>query len=85
MPLICSFVHTFVNEKRGGDSRTGWEAGNTEGYPFEIDASSLKALTSDGRQGHDRPREKVGQAFGRLDDTTLVGVNRGLAVFLGFA
>lgn len=31
------------------------------------------------------PREKVGQAFGRLDDTTLVGVNRGLAVFLGFA
>jgi mRNA interferase MazF len=31
------------------------------------------------------PREKVGQAFRRLDDTTLVGVNRGLAVFLGFA
>ena len=31
------------------------------------------------------PREKVGQAFGRLDDTTLVAVHRALAVFLGFA
>jgi mRNA interferase MazF len=31
------------------------------------------------------PREKVGQAFGQLDDATLVAVNRALAVFLGFA
>lgn len=31
------------------------------------------------------PREKVGEAFGRLDDTALVAVNRTLAVFLGFA
>jgi len=31
------------------------------------------------------PREKVGQAFGRLDDTTLVAVHRALAVFLGYA
>ena len=31
------------------------------------------------------PREKVGQAFGQLDDATMVAVNRALAVFLGFA
>ena len=31
------------------------------------------------------PREQVGQAFGRLDDTTLVAVHRALAVFLGYA
>jgi len=31
------------------------------------------------------PREKVGETFGRLDDTTLLAVNRALAVFLGFA
>jgi mRNA interferase MazF len=31
------------------------------------------------------PREKVGEAFGRLDDMNLVAVNRALAVFLGFA
>lgn len=31
------------------------------------------------------PREKIGAAFGRLDDESLVAVNRALAVFLGFA
>ena len=31
------------------------------------------------------PREKVGQAFGQLDATTLVAVHRALAVFLGYA
>ncbi|MFZ1642246.1 MAG: type II toxin-antitoxin system PemK/MazF family toxin [Candidatus Contendobacter sp.] len=31
------------------------------------------------------PRVKVGDAFGRMDDKTLVAVNRALAVFLGFA
>lgn len=30
-------------------------------------------------------REKLGAPFGRLDDDTLVAVNRGLALFLGFA
>ena len=29
-------------------------------------------------------REKLGAPFGRLDDDTLVAVNRGLALFLGF-
>ena len=31
------------------------------------------------------PRDKVGPAFGRLDDATMIAVNRALAVFLGFA
>ncbi|HEY2382161.1 MAG TPA: type II toxin-antitoxin system PemK/MazF family toxin [Terriglobia bacterium] len=31
------------------------------------------------------PREKIGKKIGRLDDTTLVSVNRALALFLGFA
>lgn len=30
-------------------------------------------------------RDKVGNTFGRLDDETLLAVNRALAVFLGFA
>ncbi|NAW35302.1 type II toxin-antitoxin system PemK/MazF family toxin [Halomonas alimentaria] len=30
-------------------------------------------------------RERVREAFGHLDDSTMVAVNRALAVFLGFA
>ncbi len=30
-------------------------------------------------------RDKLGAPFGRLEDDTLVAVNRGLALFLGFA
>jgi mRNA interferase MazF len=30
-------------------------------------------------------RNKVGSVFGRLDDETMLAVNRALAVFLGFA
>lgn len=30
-------------------------------------------------------RDQVGNTFGRLDDETLLAVNRALAVFLGFA
>ncbi len=30
-------------------------------------------------------RKKVGEVFGRLDDETMLAVNRALAVFLGFA
>jgi mRNA interferase MazF len=30
-------------------------------------------------------RERVGSVFGRLDDETMLAVNRALAVFLGFA
>jgi mRNA interferase MazF len=31
------------------------------------------------------PAEKVGQAFGRLDDTKMLEINRALTVWLGFA
>ncbi|MBI5752133.1 MAG: type II toxin-antitoxin system PemK/MazF family toxin [Hydrogenophilales bacterium] len=31
------------------------------------------------------PREKIGEAFGRLDDNAMLAVNRALAVFLAFA
>ena len=31
------------------------------------------------------PREKLGAAFGHLDDTTMLAVTRALAVFLGVA
>lgn len=31
------------------------------------------------------PREKIGETFGRLDDTTMLAVTRALAVFLGIA
>ena len=31
------------------------------------------------------PREKVGAAFGRLDDAAMLTINRALAVWLGFA
>jgi mRNA interferase MazF len=31
------------------------------------------------------PREKIGSTFGRLDDESLLAVNRALALFLGFA
>ena len=34
---------------------------------------------------HTLPREKIGPLFGRVDDETLLAVNRALAVFLGFA
>lgn len=30
-------------------------------------------------------REKLGSPFGRLDNNTMVAINRGLALFLGFA
>jgi mRNA interferase MazF len=30
-------------------------------------------------------RDKLGGPFGRLDDETMVSVNRSLALFLGFA
>lgn len=30
-------------------------------------------------------RDKLGEPFGHLDDGTMVGVNRALALFLGFA
>jgi mRNA interferase MazF len=36
-------------------------------------------------KAHTMPRDRVGDAFGRLDDRTMLTVNRALAVFLGIA
>lgn len=34
---------------------------------------------------HTISREKIGKAFGKVDEETMLAVNRSLAVFLGFA
>ena len=36
-------------------------------------------------KAHTVPRNKVGKTIGRLDESTMVSVNRALALFLGFA
>jgi mRNA interferase MazF len=36
-------------------------------------------------KAHTVAREKIGQTIGRLDDESMLAVNRALAVFLGFA
>jgi mRNA interferase MazF len=36
-------------------------------------------------KAHTLPREKIGTPFGRIDDGTMLAVNRALALFLGFA
>jgi len=36
-------------------------------------------------KAHTVAREKIGKTIGELDDESMVAVNRGLAVFLGFA
>jgi mRNA interferase MazF len=36
-------------------------------------------------KSHTVARENVGKAIGRLDDESMLGINRALAVFLGFA
>ena len=36
-------------------------------------------------KAHTIPREKIGEAVGRLEQDTMLAVNRALALFLGFA
>jgi mRNA interferase MazF len=36
-------------------------------------------------KAHTVPRDKIGQNLGRLDEDTMLAVDRALAVFLGFA
>lgn len=36
-------------------------------------------------KAHTVAREKIGKTIGRLDDESMLAVNRGLAVFFGFA
>ena len=65
------------------------ELRNTFLFRIEVEPSADNGLKKPSQVMVDKattvPHEKVGEAFGRLDDTTLVAVNRALAVFLGFA
>lgn len=54
-----------------------------------VKPGALNGLAKSSQVMVDKPqsvaREKVGTVFGRLDDETMLAVNRALAVFLGFA
>ena len=55
----------------------------------EVEPSAENGLTKRSQIMVDKPqtppRGKVGAAFGRLDDATMLAVNRALALFLGLA
>ncbi|MBH2009239.1 MAG: type II toxin-antitoxin system PemK/MazF family toxin [Xanthomonadaceae bacterium] len=58
-------------------------------FRISVNPNELNALTKPSQVMVDKPqsvaREKVGSVIGRLDDETMLAVNRALAVFLGFA
>lgn len=58
-------------------------------FRISVNPCELNALTKPSQVMVDKPqsvaREKVGAVIGRLDDETMLAVNRALAVFLGFA
>lgn len=58
-------------------------------FRISVNPSELNGLSKPSQVMVDKPqsvaREKVGAVIGRLDDETMLAVNRALAVFLGFA
>ena len=58
-------------------------------FRIAVKPGEMNGLTKSSQVMVDKPqsvaREKVGAVFGRLDDETMLAVNRALAVFLGFA
>ena len=58
-------------------------------FRISVNPNELNALTKPSQVMVDKPqsvaREKVGAVIGRLDDETMLAVNRALGVFLGFA
>ena len=58
-------------------------------FRIAVKPGEMNGLTKPSQVMVDKPqsvaREKVGVVFGRLDDETMLAVNRALAVFLGFA
>jgi len=58
-------------------------------FRIAVNPNDLNGLTKPSQVMVDKPqsiaREKVGAVIGRLDDETMLAVNRALAVFLGFA
>lgn len=58
-------------------------------FRIPVNPSELNGLSKPSQVMVDKPqsiaREKIGAVIGRLDDETMLAVNRALAVFLGFA
>ncbi len=65
------------------------ELRDTPLFRILVNPNELNGLNKPSQVMVDKPqsvaREKVGAVFGRLDDETMLAVNRVLAVFLGFA
>ncbi|OIR19599.1 toxin MazF [mine drainage metagenome] len=58
-------------------------------FRIAVNPNELNGLSRPSQVMVDKPqsiaREKIGAVIGRLDDETMLSVNRALAVFLGFA
>lgn len=58
-------------------------------FRISVNPNELNGLSKPSQVMVDKPqsipREKIGAVIGRLDDETMLAVNRALAVFLGFA
>ena len=58
-------------------------------YRIDVDAAPETGLQKPSQIMVDKPQtipcEKIGQVIGRVDDKTMLAVNRSLAVFLGLA
>jgi mRNA interferase MazF len=65
------------------------ELRNAPLFRIPVNPTEQNGLTKPSQVMVDKPqsvaRNKVGPTFGRLDDETMLAVNRALAVFLGFA
>ena len=58
-------------------------------FRIAVNPNELNGLAKPSQVMVDKPqsisREKIGAVTGRLDDETMLAVNRAMAVFLGFA
>jgi mRNA interferase MazF len=58
-------------------------------FRITVEPSEINGLNKSSQVMIDKPqtlaRNKIGETFGRLDDDAMLGINRALAVFLGFA
>jgi mRNA interferase MazF len=58
-------------------------------FRIALSSSELNGLSKASQVMVDKPqsiaREKIGAVIGRLDDETMLAVNRAMAVFMGFA
>lgn len=65
------------------------ELRNAPLFRILVNPTKLSGLAKPSQVMVDKPqsvaRKKIGEVFGRLNDETMLAVNRALAVFLGFA